>query len=400
MAKQGERLTKRLVGAAIASALAVVVAAASGIAVVANGGEDALRSQVVEINDARQEITENAPDDRDGSLQAADQALASAQDALRDAADSRNDAATGAVALTALVSLAALAFMTIYLYRAVARPFARLEGFAEEVASGNLDAPLVYERSNPFGKFTWAFDHLRKELARARADEERAREDHKAALASLSHDLRTPLASLRAYAEALEMGLVASDVERTEYERAIMRKCDETSSLVEDLFQHALSDMDRISVQCAPVQAASVIRRCAADASGLVQVACRRLDDAVVNADEARLAQIVDNLIGNAVKYASGSPVEMETVAESGTYAIAVRDFGSGMPPEDVPFAAERFYRGANASGQPGSGLGLYISSYLAERMGGRLRVENAHPGLRVTVELPLVDGIPEESAR
>ncbi len=400
MAKQGERLTKRLVGAAIASALAVVVAAASGIALVANGGADELRSQVVELNDARQEIAGNAPDGRDGSLHAADQALASAQDALRDAAKSRNDAAVGAVVLMALVAIAAIALVVLYLYRAVARPFARLEGFAEAVAAGDLDAPLSYERSNPFGKFTWAFDHLRGELARARADEERAREAHKTALASLSHDLRTPLASLRAYAEALEMGLVASDVERAEYERAIMRKCDETSSLVEDLFQHALSDMDRISVQCAPVQAASVIRRCAVDASGLVQVACRRLDDAVVNADEARLAQIVDNLIGNAVKYASGSPVEMEAVAESGTYAIAVRDFGSGMPPEDVPFATERFYRGANASGQPGSGLGLFISSYLAGRMGGRLRVENAHPGLRVTVELPLADGMSEENAR
>ena len=160
MAKQGERLTKRLAGAALASALAVVIAAAGGIAVIANGGEGTLRNQVVELNDARQEIAESAPDSRSGSLQAADQALASAQDALRDAAESSNDAAAGAVALTALVSVAALAFMAIYLHRAVARPFTRLEGFAEEVAAGNLEAPLAYERSNPFGKFTWAFDQI------------------------------------------------------------------------------------------------------------------------------------------------------------------------------------------------------------------------------------------------
>ncbi len=391
MAKQGERLTKRLVGAAIASALAVVVAAASGIALVANGGADELRSQVVELNDARQEIAGNAPDGRDGSLHAADQALASAQDALRDAAKSRNDAAVGAVALTALVSLAALAFMAIYLHRAVARPFTRLEGFAQEVASGNLDAPLAYERSNPFGKFTWAFDHLRKELDRARKDEERAREDHKAALASLSHDLRTPLASLRAYAEALDMGLVNSEEERAEYERAIIRKCDEASSLVEDLFQHALSDMDRIAVACEPVQAAPIVRRCASDSSGLAQISCLRVDDACVEADEARLAQAIDNLIGNAIKYARGSAIDIQATAENGLYTIAVHDYGPGIPPEDLPFATERFYRGANASDKPGSGLGLYISSYLAERMGGRLRLANAHPGLKATIELPLL---------
>ena len=133
MAKQGERLTKRLAGAALASALAVVIAAASGIAVVTNGGEDALRSQVVELNDTRQDIAETAPDGRDGSLQVADQALAGAQDALRDAAESRNDAAVGAVTLTAFISVAALAFMAIYLHRAVARPFTRLEGFAQNI---------------------------------------------------------------------------------------------------------------------------------------------------------------------------------------------------------------------------------------------------------------------------
>jgi len=391
MAKQGERLTKRLAAAALASALAVIVAAASGIAVVTNGGEDALRNQVVELNDARQEIAETAPDGRDGSLQVADQALAGAQDALRDAAESRNDAAAGAVALTALVSVAALAFLSIYLHRAVARPFTRLEGFAEEVASGNLEAPLAFERSNPFGKFTWAFDHLRKELDRARKDEERAREDHKAALASLSHDLRTPLASLRAYAEALDMGLVNSEEERAEYERAIIRKCDEASSLVEDLFQHALSDMDRIAVACGPVQAAPIVKRCASDSSGLAQISCQRVDDACVEADEARLAQAIDNLIGNAIKYARGSAIDIQATAENGLYTIAVRDFGPGMPPEDMPFATERFYRGANASGKPGSGLGLYISSYLVERMGGRLHLANAHPGLKATIELPLL---------
>lgn len=390
MAKQGERLTQRLVGAVLASALAVVVAATWGIAVIVGGGEETLRNQVVELNDVREEIAETAFDNGE-SLQAADQALASAQDALRDAAESRSSAAVGAVALTALVSVVALAVMAVYLHRVVARPFTRLEGFAEEVASGNLEAPLAYERSNPFGKFTWAFDHLRQELDRARKDEERAREDHKAALASLSHDLRTPLASLRAYAEALEMGLANSEEERAEYERAIIRKCDEASSLVEDLFQHALSDMDRISVACEPVQAAPIVRRCASDSSGLAQIACQRVDEACVEADEARLAQAIDNLIGNAIKYARGSAIDIQATAEDGLYTIAVRDFGPGMPPEDMPFATERFYRGANASGKPGSGLGLYISSYLVERMGGHLHLTNAHPGLKATIELPLL---------
>ncbi|WP_251213049.1 sensor histidine kinase [Adlercreutzia murintestinalis] len=195
-----------------------------------------------------------------------------------------------AVAVAAAVSvvIAAIVLIALYLYRVVARPFARLEGFAEEVAAGNLDALLIYERS-------------------------------------------------------------------------IMRKCDEASALVEDLFQHALSGLDRISVQCMPLSAAAVIKRCAADSSGLIQIACRRIDDAVIEADETRLVQVIDNLIGNSIKYAGASPVEIEAVTEGERYLISVRDFGPGMAAEDLPFATERFFRRSNVSDQPGSGLGLGV---------------------------------------
>ena len=292
MARQGKRLIKRLICGATFAVLIIAIAAIVGIAVSANSNEEVLRAQIIELNDTRAELPSSSSDDRDTALLKADQALADTQDALRQAAGSRDTSSAAAIVLIALTAIAVISLMTFYLYRAVARPFAKLEGFAEEVAAGNLDVPLAYERSNPFGKFTWAFDNLRCELSRAKKDEEQAREDYKTALASLSHDLRTPLASLRAYAETLEMGLIDSDAERAEYERAIMRKCDEVSSLVEDLFQHALSDMDRISVQCRPVQAARIIERCASDSAGLVRISCKRLEDAIVQADEMRLSII------------------------------------------------------------------------------------------------------------
>lgn len=392
MARQGERLTKRLLWMSALAVLAVTIIAIASVFLVANGDEDALRNQVVEINGVRESLSEDVPENQNILMAQADQALASAQDILRNAAETQDETFAAAVALIALIAIAAILLVAAYLYRAVVRPFMRLEGFAEEVASGNLDAPLAYERSNPFGKFTWAFDHLRKELERARKDEERLREDHKTALVSLSHDLRTPLASLRAYAEALEMGLVDSETEHAEYERAIVRKCDEVSSLVEDLFQHALSDMDRISVECEPVHAAPIVRLYASDASGLAPVSCGRIDDALVMADETRLAQVIDNLIGNSIKYAEGSSIEVAAAAENGIYTISIRDFGPGISAEDIPFATDRFYRGSNASGKSGSGLGLFITTYLVERMGGKLHLENVHPGLRATIEIPTLE--------
>ena len=392
MTKQGTRLRKRLFWGAALSIIAVIVIAAIGITVSIVGDDDPIREQVLALNDVREKLKDNQASTVEDMRTNVDAALADSQDMLREAASAQEGTAILAIMAIALIAIVAISTLVLYLYRSVARPFVKLEDFAEEVAAGNLDAPLHFERSNPFGKFTWAFDHLRAELKRARKAEEQANESHKTTLASLSHDLRTPLASLRAYAEALDMGLVQSEAERAEYEHAIMRKCDEASSLIEDLFQHALADMERIQVECAPVQAASVLESCVSDYAGVTPLSCKRIDSALVEADEARLAQALGNLIGNSLKYARDSAIEIEGVSCDDVYTVTVRDFGPGMPPEDLPFATERFYRGSNAEGEAGSGLGLFIAAYLTERMGGHLRLENAHPGLRARIELRVVE--------
>ena len=108
--------------------------------------------------------------------------------------------------------------------------------------------------------------------------------------------------------------------------------------------------------------------------------------------DPKRLEQALENLLANAAKYASGAAVEVEGVLDIAerVYRVTVRDHGPGIPPEDLPFATERFYRGSNANEAPGAGLGLFIARYLVGQMGGSLSLEDAEPGLRVRIEFPL----------
>lgn len=121
-------------------------------------------------------------------------------------------------------------------------------------------------------------------------------------------------------------------------------------------------------------------------------MALGRLDEAQVAHDPKRLEQALENLLANAAKYASGAAVEVEGVLDIAerVYRVTVRDHGPGIPPEDLPFATERFYRGSNANEAPGAGLGLFIARYLVGQMGGSLSLEDAEPGLRVRIEFPL----------
>ncbi|MEG0376804.1 MAG: HAMP domain-containing sensor histidine kinase, partial [Raoultibacter sp.] len=340
------------------------------------------RLGIVDLNEARAAIASDSP-------ATADVALAGAQDTLRTVAETRSMGSAVVIWVLTIAGIVGIWAMAAYLYASVVRPFARLESFAEEVANGNLEMPLAYERSNPFGRFTWAFDNMRKEIKRARTAEALAIEQTKTTAAVLSHDIKTPIASIRAYSEALELGVAQTDAEQADYARTIMRKCDEVAQLTDDLFLHALADLDHITVVCKNTPIHEVVRHSVNDFDATGDVRIGRVDEAWVSIDAKRLEQALENIVANARKYAPHSSIDVEGICKNGTYRLMVRDFGPGIPPEDMPFVFDRFYRGLNIGDAPGAGLGLFIVRYLVEQMNGTARAEHAEPGLRVTLEFP-----------
>lgn len=291
--------------------------------------------------------------------------------------------------LYALCTFLFLAAGLIYVYCKILRPFHKLERYAEEIAKGNFDIPLDYERANFFGAFTWAFDHMRKEILTARKNEAEAVRENKTIIATLSHDIKTPLASIRAYAEGLEAGLEADYEQRERYLSVIIRKCDEVSRLVNDLVLHSLAELERLEIKEQKVQIRKLLEETLRDLEYPDVLLIKPVPDAVLAADEKRLAQALLNLLENARKYAK-SRVEIRAVRTEEKYEIHVRDYGPGILPEDMPFVVRKFYRGKNVGEEPGSGLGLYIVSYIMERMKGGLDLNNHGDGLEAVLWLPL----------
>lgn len=279
----------------------------------------------------------------------------------------------------------------LYVYYKILRPFGELERYAGEIAGGNLEVHLEYERTNFFGAFTWAFDHMREEILRAKKCEAQAIQENKTVIAALSHDIKTPIASIRAYAEGLEAGLDDTYEKRQHYAHVIMKKCDEVTRLTNDLVLHSLSELERIEVQEQNLNIREVLEVIIKDLEYPNIVLQEPVPEAVLAADEKRLAQVLENLLNNARKYASGSRVTVSAKIRDGRYEISVRDHGPGIPPEDMPFILDKFYRGRNVGSKPGSGLGLYITNYLMERMHGGLTLTNHKDGLEAVVWFPLL---------
>ena len=279
-----------------------------------------------------------------------------------------------------------------YVYFAILRPFEKMKQYAKHIAQGDFNVPLNYERSNYFGDFTWAFDSMRLEITKARSCEQEAILNNKTVIATLSHDIKTPIASIRAYAEGLEANLDATPEKRAKYLKVLMKKCDEVSKLTNDLFLHSLSDLDKLKIETEPLELYSfmeeAVTEIAADKGDIHFVSV--VSKVQILADRDRLLQITENIINNARKYAK-SPVDITLKSEKDVAEIHFRDYGNGIPDEDMPFIFDKFYRGKNCGKEQGSGLGLYIVKYITEQMKGTVTLHSHEDGLEVVIRFPVL---------
>lgn len=347
--------------------------------------EDTAAERIVAVNEVQQLICRGEDEQAALKLQALKEKMQAGQ--TNEAAPSKK----GTAVYSCIVFLFLFAVMG-YLYYRILRPFEKLQGFAENIAQGNFDVPLKYERGNYFGAFTWAFDSMRKEIIKARAAEREAVENNKTVIATLSHDIKTPVASIRAYAEGLAAHMDTTPEKRMKFAEVIIRKCDEVSALTNDLFLHALSDMDKLEMNMHEVKLCAFMRKAVAELISDMDSVRLYLPDSewVISADEKRLMQLTENILNNAAKYGE-MPVDITIrQKDNDTVQINFKDYGNGMKDEDIPFALDKFYRGKNSADKPGAGLGLYIVKYITNKMNGEVRLYNHVDGLEVVVELPV----------
>lgn len=284
-----------------------------------------------------------------------------------------------------VVSLILVLITFVVIYVLILRPFQKLESFAGDIATGNLDKDLKYERVNMFGEFTWAFDHMRREIKKARQCEQEAIENNKTVIATLSHDIKTPIASIRAYSEALSDNMDSTPERRQRYIDVITKKCDEVTKITNDMFIHSLHDLDKLVIKKEDVEIHDVINETVNSMIGDRSDVC--LDDikeaTIKNADATRIAQVIENLINNSRKYAKTEISISTKILENGKeYCLTIQDKGPGISPDDMPFIFQKFYRGKNHGEEPGAGLGLFIVKYIMEQMDGRVNLVN-EDGLR-----------------
>lgn len=278
----------------------------------------------------------------------------------------------------------------------LARPLANdLDQVAQTVSSiadGDRLARTDIDRQDELGDLASAVDELGRSLVRAEAERQAADEERRSVVSALSHDLRTPLASLLASIDAIEDGLAEVD----DHLPAMRRNVLALNRLVEDLFLLARADSGNLALQSESLDLSELVDEAleamspAASEKG-VQLRAELVEAIPVAGDPTAIGRVLRNLLDNAIRHATDNGVVTVTVTTTGDCAtVDVADDGPGFDAEFLPRAFERFTQSdAARSRNGGAGLGLAIAQTLTEAHGGSVSIHPG-PGGQVQIELPL----------
>ncbi len=290
--------------------------------------------------------------------------------------------------------IGAAAALGVYIRKTIIRPFAKMKDFASYVAAGDLDRPLEMDKGNMFGAFSESFDIMREELKASRARELSLQKKERELVASLSHDLKTPVTGIKLTSELMaaiffqnEGQEITVTEDMTGKMNNICKRADEIGVLVGDLFSSTLEDLGEFKVECSDENSAVIAEIVSKyDDRGLVRIS--EIPQVIVHIDKLRLSQVIGNIIFNSYKYA-GTSIEISFRLDESFLEVSISDSGPGVPEDEIELITNKFYRGREHGDKEGSGLGLYIARILMDKMGGELSVRSEN-GLCVTLLIPI----------
>lgn len=284
-------------------------------------------------------------------------------------------------------------------------PISEIHKSTKSILNGNLEESIQYDYCGEIGTLCHDFEKMRDEIHDREVREQQASEKERVLYASISHDLKTPLAIIAGYLEQILYGVVTTPEQIRETAAHALTKAKLLNKLTEDILEHSKAQMNQLSIHKQEVYADTFFGELFKEYGQESVQQNYRFDYAkpprvLILIDPDRIAQVVQNIVSNAVKYGGSNlriEVEFEVLEqekEKKILIVSIRDSGKGIEATDLPFVFDLFYRGNKARTQniPGSGIGLNISKYIVEQHGGSIECDSVvGVGTTVSFSIPLI---------
>lgn len=300
---------------------------------------------------------------------------------------------------TYLWLIAALLFITVSTYigtiivQKLTKPLKEMKMAAERVSKGDYSIRVKKHSNDEVGQLAIAFNQMSESIQK---EDERKKEF----IANVSHELRTPISYIKGYSEALLTGLAKSSEDQQKYLQLIYREAGRMTHLVGDLLDLTKLDTEEYKLVKMPLPLAQLIED--ATQKYILILKEKGIDlsfdldpDIIINGDEGRMEQVLQNVMDNAIKYTEIGQIVIKLKKDPRGCLISIQDTGIGIPKEDLKNITQRFYRvnKGRTRTDGGSGLGLAITEKIINLHGGSLTIESeSNKGTLVKMIFPVMD--------
>ncbi|GFZ29902.1 two-component sensor histidine kinase [Clostridium zeae] len=298
------------------------------------------------------------------------------------------------VILGIFISTAIVVVRSLYFSRRILTPLKEISSSTKGIIAGNYDLEVIrtYEKQigeNEVGDLTYSFELMRDELKAKQIREEVLKKSQQELISCISHDLKTPISTIKAYSEGLRDGIARTPKAQEDYVNIIIGKTDLLIEMINELLEYSNAELNQLDINMKEVyfydyfipvmkEFEIYVKQKNIDFSFEVNIM-----DMLVSIDKRRITEVLYNLVENSIKYmrdGSGSIV-IEAERQNEKVLIKVKDNGIGISPDDIPYVFDKFYRAekSRSSSIPGSGLGLSICKYIIEEHGGEIYCISRH---------------------
>ncbi|MDP4110469.1 MAG: HAMP domain-containing sensor histidine kinase [Bacillota bacterium] len=276
-----------------------------------------------------------------------------------------------------------------YFIRSILHPILRLNEAAKEIAKGHYNVRLEKEFNDEIGELCDTINFMSEEINRA----EKVKNDF---ISSVSHELRTPLTAIGGWSETLMADGLGNVNEAMHGLEIINKEAGRLSQMVEELLSFSRIESGDLKLRVEPFDLCGELSDAIYIYSDILRRESIELsyeepdEQVIINGDRDRLKQVFINIIDNAAKYGrEGGKIEIRAKVENGNAAVSIRDFGVGIPAEELPFVKDKFYKGS--SKRKGTGIGLAVCDEIVRVHGGSLEIQSKlGEGTTAVITLPL----------
>ncbi len=283
-----------------------------------------------------------------------------------------------------LILIFTAVLLVMWIYRGIFTPIHKLQAAAENIKEGNLDFTLEPENNDEIGALCQSFEEMRKRLKDSAEEKLNDEKENKVLISNISHDLKTPVTAIKGYAEGIIDGVADTPEKMDKYVRTIYNKASEMDTLINELTLYSKIDTNRIPYNFKRLNVAEYFKDCLEELSLDLEAKNISLSyfnyadkDTQIIADPEQLRRVINNIVGNSVKYLDKEKGYISIrVKDVGDFIqVEIEDNGKGIGNKDLPYIFDRFYRtdASRNSSTGGSGIGLSIVKKIIEDHGGSI---------------------------